>query len=71
MAVFLDHLGPVSHYMASCGGSCLTFDASNAEWFKLDAAGLYPNGTWASTELIKSMFLQVPITMTHQWYTFR
>jgi hypothetical protein len=49
-----DHLGPVDHYMASCNGNCLTFDATNAEWFKLDAAGLYPNGTWASTELIKN-----------------
>ncbi|KAJ3540235.1 hypothetical protein NM688_g6256 [Phlebia brevispora] len=40
-----DHLGPVSHYMASCDGDCLTFDATNAKWFKLDAAGLYSNGT--------------------------
>lgn len=53
-----DHLGPVSHYMASCNGDCLTFDATNAKWFKLDAAGLYPNGTWASTELIKSKLEQ-------------
>ena len=44
--------------MASCNGDCLTFDATNAKWFKLDAAGLYPNGTWASTELIKSKLVQ-------------
>lgn len=47
-----DHLGPVSHYMASCNGNCLTFNTANAKWFKIDAAGLYPNGTWASAELI-------------------
>lgn len=51
----LDHLGPVSHYMASCNGNCLTFNTANAKWFKIDAAGLYPNGTWASAELIASM----------------
>ncbi|RPD59815.1 hypothetical protein L227DRAFT_575814 [Lentinus tigrinus ALCF2SS1-6] len=48
-----DHQGPVSTYMTSCDGDCKTFDASNAKWFKVDAAG-YSNGKWAATQLIEN-----------------
>ncbi|TBU33784.1 glycosyl hydrolase family 61-domain-containing protein [Dichomitus squalens] len=50
-----DHLGPVSTYMTSCDGPCTSFDASNAKWFKIDAAG-YSNGKWASAQLIDNGF---------------
>ncbi|EIW63682.1 uncharacterized protein TRAVEDRAFT_34449 [Trametes versicolor FP-101664 SS1] len=46
-----DHMGPVTTYMTDCKGDCSTFDASNAKWFKIDAAG-YTNGQWAATQLI-------------------
>ncbi|KAI0706801.1 glycosyl hydrolase family 61-domain-containing protein [Cerioporus squamosus] len=48
-----DHQGPVSTYMTSCDGDCKNFDASNAKWFKVDAAG-YSNGKWAATQLIEN-----------------
>ncbi|KAL4255029.1 Endo-beta-1,4-glucanase D [Abortiporus biennis] len=48
-----DHHGPVSTYMASCGGSCSSFDSTNAKWFKVDAAGYdSAKNTWASDDLI-------------------
>ncbi|KAI0630388.1 glycosyl hydrolase family 61-domain-containing protein [Trametes polyzona] len=50
-----DHLGPVSTYMASCKGDCTKFDATKAQWFKIDAAG-YSNGKWASAQLIDNGF---------------
>ncbi|GLB37643.1 putative glycosyl hydrolase family 61 [Lyophyllum shimeji] len=47
-----DHQGPVSTYMASCNGDCTTFLASNARWFKLDAAGYDPSTRqWAADQL--------------------
>lgn len=46
-------MGPVTTYMASCNGDCASFDASNAKWFKIDAAG-YSNGKWAATKLIEN-----------------
>ncbi|KAA1474275.1 hypothetical protein DENSPDRAFT_803824 [Dentipellis sp. KUC8613] len=46
-----DHLGPVSTYMTSCNGDCSSFDASNAQWFKINAEG-YDNGQFASAKLI-------------------
>ena len=46
-----DHLGPVSTYMTSCDGDCESFDASSAQWFKVDASG-YSDGEWASAQLI-------------------
>ncbi|RDX55149.1 hypothetical protein OH76DRAFT_1339695 [Lentinus brumalis] len=48
-----DHQGPVSTYMTSCNGDCKNFDASNAKWFKVDAAG-FSNGKWAATQLIEN-----------------
>ena len=48
-------MGPVSTYMTSCDGPCTNFDASNAKWFKVDAAG-YSNGKWASQQLIDNGF---------------
>ncbi|TFK68673.1 hypothetical protein BDN72DRAFT_768969 [Pluteus cervinus] len=46
-----DHQGPVTTYMASCGGDCTTFNADNARWFKIDAMG-YQDGQWAANKLI-------------------
>jgi hypothetical protein len=50
-----EHLGPVSTYMASCNGNCVTFNATSAKWFKLDAGG-YDNGQWAAAKLIAGEF---------------
>ncbi|KAH9858689.1 glycosyl hydrolase family 61-domain-containing protein [Lenzites betulinus] len=50
-----DHLGPVSTYMAACNGDCVSFDATKAKWFKIDAAG-YNDKVWASTQLIDNGF---------------
>ena len=44
-------MGPVSTYMTSCNGDCESFDASSAQWFKVDASG-YSDGEWASAQLI-------------------
>ncbi|EAU91503.2 hypothetical protein CC1G_01992 [Coprinopsis cinerea okayama7 len=47
-----DHQGPVSTYMASCEGDCATFSANSARWFKLDAAGYFPEDRqWAADKL--------------------
>ncbi|KAG8896202.1 hypothetical protein FRB99_009022 [Tulasnella sp. 403] len=53
-----DHKGPVTTYMASCGGSeCTNFDGTGKVWFKIDEMGLVSGttdtGTWASDILIK------------------
>lgn len=68
-----DHLGPVSHYMASCNGDCKQFDTSDAQWFKVDEAG-YDNGVWASTTLIKdnlSSTMTIPAALKPGEYLIR
>ncbi|PFH48348.1 lytic polysaccharide monooxygenase [Amanita thiersii Skay4041] len=40
-------VGPSLTYLASCGSeSCATFDASNAQWFKISQVGRNSDGTW-------------------------
>ncbi|KAG2354846.1 glycoside hydrolase family 61 protein [Suillus spraguei] len=34
------NVGPLMHYMAKCDGSCLTYNSTNAEWFKISELGL-------------------------------
>ncbi|TFK23662.1 glycoside hydrolase [Coprinopsis marcescibilis] len=47
-----DHQGPVSTYMAACDGDCSTFSANNAQWFKLDDGGYFPDERlWAADKL--------------------
>ncbi|KAG9022021.1 Esterase/lipase/thioesterase [Tulasnella sp. JGI-2019a] len=47
-----DHLGPVTTYMANCGGNCTDFDGTGNVWFKIDELGLVSGntytGVWAS-----------------------
>ncbi|KAJ2931220.1 hypothetical protein H1R20_g5796, partial [Candolleomyces eurysporus] len=48
-----DHQGPVSTYMASCGGDCSSFSANDAQWFKIDASGYSSEDRqWAAAKLI-------------------
>jgi len=49
-----DHHGPVTMYMADCGGDCDSFSGSGASWFKIDSQGLLnpDTFTWASDKLI-------------------
>ncbi|KAB5588934.1 hypothetical protein CTheo_7622 [Ceratobasidium theobromae] len=49
-----DHKGPVSVYMANCGGDCDSFNGSGNVWFKLSSQGLIDAASfqWASDKLI-------------------
>ncbi|CAE6458709.1 unnamed protein product [Rhizoctonia solani] len=49
-----DHKGPVTVYMANCGGSCDNFDGSGNVWYKVSEEGLIDSSsfTWASDKLI-------------------
>jgi len=71
-----DHHGPVTTYMASCGGDCTSFDdAGNAEFFKIDQAGyIGPGQYWASDELIANNFswtVTIPNTLEDGEYLVR
>ncbi|KAJ5491151.1 Polysaccharide monooxygenase [Penicillium diatomitis] len=46
------HKGPVLNYLAKCDGDCSTADKTSLEWFKIEAEGLFNDGTWASDALI-------------------
>lgn len=47
------HRGPTMTYLASCtSGDCRTEDPSSLDWFKIDHAGLNPDGTWISDTII-------------------
>lgn len=46
--------GPMLTYLTKCtNGDCKTFNATNAQWFKIDAAG-YQNGKWIQGQTIYS-----------------
>jgi hypothetical protein len=46
--------GPIMNYMASCGGNdCSQFDASKAEWFKIEQSGVQSDGTWEQASLMQ------------------
>lgn len=53
-----DHKGPVTVWMADCGGDCTDFDGTGSVWFKIDELGLVSGttdtGTWASDLMIKN-----------------
>jgi len=53
-----DHKGPVTVWMADCGGDCTNFDGTGSVWFKIDELGLVSGttdtGTWASDLLIQN-----------------
>lgn len=41
------------NYMASCGSNdCSSFDASKAQWFKIEEAGIGSNGQWAQASIM-------------------
>jgi len=47
------HKGPTMTYLAACSGDCSDVsDPTTLEWFKINEAGLYSDGTWASDKLI-------------------
>jgi len=47
------HKGPTMTYLAACSGDCSDVsDPTTLDWFKIDEAGLYSDGTWASDKLI-------------------
>lgn len=49
----VSHKGPTMTYLASCDGDCSDVsDPTTLDWFKIDEAGLYSDGTWASDKLI-------------------
>jgi len=68
-----DHLGPVTTWMTSCGGSCKDFDPTKAKFFKIDEAGL-SNGKWASSKLIEqgnSWTVTIPKSLADGEYLVR
>ncbi|CAZ84655.1 unnamed protein product [Tuber melanosporum] len=47
------HRGPTMTYLAKCPGTdCTTADPTTLDWFKIDHAGLNPDGTWISDTII-------------------
>lgn len=57
--------GPIMHYMAECDGSCLTYDSTNAEWFKISELGFEADGsTWYQANLMSGVPANVTIPNT-------
>lgn len=52
---WIHNTGPMMTYMAACEGTtCDKFDASKAQWFKIDEAGQKPGGSgWFQADLSK------------------
>lgn len=48
-----DHQGPILDYLASCNGPCSNVEKASLKWTKIDEAGRFPNGTWA-TDLLRN-----------------
>ncbi|KAJ6470760.1 glycoside hydrolase, partial [Mycena vitilis] len=46
-------VGPMMAYLTECGGGCAGagFNASEAEWFKIDEQGVGKDGSWAQAKL--------------------
>jgi hypothetical protein len=38
-------------YLARCNGDCRTFNATNAQWFKIDYAG-FQGGKWVQSTTV-------------------
>lgn len=51
--------------MTSCGGDCSTFQANDAQWFKIDAEGYdAASKQWAAAKLIASKLVtEGPFTL--------
>ncbi|KAF8242537.1 glycoside hydrolase, partial [Wilcoxina mikolae CBS 423.85] len=47
-----NHKGPIMTYMANCNGDCKNADPTKLDFFKIDEAGLYPSGEWATMDFI-------------------
>ncbi|KAG2354850.1 glycosyl hydrolase family 61-domain-containing protein [Suillus spraguei] len=57
--------GPIMHYMAECDGFCLTYDSTNAEWFKISELGFEADGsTWYQANLMSGVPANVTIPNT-------
>jgi cellulase len=50
--------GPVTVYMAECGGDCAAIQPTSLDWFKIYHVGLVSgttaHGKWGATEMIKN-----------------
>ncbi|KAG8900266.1 hypothetical protein FRB99_006166 [Tulasnella sp. 403] len=42
--------GPLITYIASCSGSCSSFDATQAKWVKIQETGLLADNSWAQLD---------------------
>ncbi|ESK89694.1 glycoside hydrolase family 61 protein [Moniliophthora roreri MCA 2997] len=51
--------GPVTVYMASCGGSCASANSNSLKWFKIAETGLKSgtvgNGVWGNTDVMNTL----------------
>ncbi|KAF8330766.1 glycosyl hydrolase family 61-domain-containing protein [Cantharellus anzutake] len=69
-----DHLGPLTGWMANCGGDCKSFDPTKGNvWFKVSEDGL-TNGQWASSKLISQgdkWSITIPPTIKAGQYLMR
>ncbi|KAF3920791.1 Endoglucanase-4 [Dactylellina cionopaga] len=70
----INHIGAIQTYLADCGGDCTTAIGSRLNWFKIDQAGLFPNGIWA-TEVLqlqgKTYTVQLPKNIKDGQYLMR
>ncbi|CUS09842.1 unnamed protein product [Tuber aestivum] len=69
------HRGPTMTYLAKCPGTdCTTADPTTLDWFKIDHAGLNPDGTWASDTMIadnKTWTVTIPSDIASGPYLLR
>lgn len=70
-----DHHGPVTCYMADCGGDCSKFSVNDAKWFKIDETGyIGPDQNWATDKLIAdgtSWTCKIPAALSNGKYLIR
>ncbi|KAL5341950.1 glycosyl hydrolase family 61-domain-containing protein [Aspergillus crustosus] len=69
-----DHYGPVLTYLASCNGDCTAVDKNTLKFFKIDEAGLQPDGTWGSDKLVaqgKKWDVTIPAGLKAGGYVLR
>jgi hypothetical protein len=64
---WVHEIGPEMTYLADCGGDCTTFDATKAEWFKVDQAGQSSSG-WYQKDIRTSH--NFPFPSAHLQSTF-
>lgn len=69
-----DHHGPVTCYMADCGGDCSKFSVNDAKWFKIDEMGyIGPDQNWATDKLIAGTYTNSSVVLLadskmNRWY---